>query len=408
MRVAGVVAEFNPLHGGHVEHFRETKKISACEKIVCAMSGNFVQRGEPALCDKWRRTRMALLAGADVVVEIPVPYVVGGADFFARGSVGLLVATGVVDALCFGSECGDVSAIKKAAEILAAEPQEYKNILRENLSAGLSFAAARGDALRKIFANAPEGLFTKPNNTLAIEYCKALGILRSKIEIFTTHRKSGGPSATKIRAEIAAANSFEMPAFAKEILEEAREKKETALLNDFTEIFRYLLYTRDFNLGEGLENRFRKFCDFENISDFLDAAKTKRYTRTRLSRAVMQIILNISASDMNFFEKNGGVQYIRVLGFRRESTNLLSEITKKAALPVITHGAAIDNMLGPVRKFPTREYSANDERREFPDAIASAAAKMLAKDLEAGDIYRCATHARGGFRSERAAELVLL
>ncbi|MDR0272086.1 MAG: nucleotidyltransferase family protein, partial [Clostridiales bacterium] len=335
MSSVGVIAEFNPFHDGHAEHLRETKKISACEKIICVMSGNFVQRGEPAVFDKWHRTKTALENGVDIVIEIPVPYVIGGADFFARASVGLLAATGVVDALSFGSECGDIAAIESAARVLAEEPPAYKNNLRSALDTGFSFAASRGTALGACLENIPEGLLEKPNNCLAIEYCKALQLLGNPMKIFTTHRKPGGPSATKIRHEmktnpvVAAPNQGNPPE-----------------LDDFSEIFRFLLYTRDFNLGEGLENRFRRMCaDHFKISDLLNAVKTKRYTYTRLQRAALQIILGISADDMNFFERNGGVQYIRVLGFRKESTELLGELTKKAALPVITHGAAIDDIL---------------------------------------------------------------
>lgn len=372
MRTTGIIAEFNPLHTGHISHIEETRARFG-GKIIVAMSGNFVQRGEPAMCDKFRRTRMALMAGADIVLEIPVPYVIAGADFFARGSVGVLAATGVAEALSFGSECGDIAAIREAGRLLAEEPPEYKNILRENLDAGKSFAAARGAALSACMDNAPENLFTAPNNCLAIEYCKALHLLENPMEIFTTHRTSGGPSATKIRKKFFAGEDFaaDMPGYAAEILHEAREKAETAMLDDFGKIFRYLLYTRDFDLGEGLENRFRKFCgDYPRLSDLIDAVKTKRYTRTRLCRAVLCAILNIVPREI------GDVQYIRVLGFRKESADLLGAITEKAALPVITR--------------------------------ASAAPEMLAKDFEAGDIYRIATNSPGGYRSERGAELIRL
>ncbi|MCL2456207.1 MAG: nucleotidyltransferase family protein [Defluviitaleaceae bacterium] len=434
MNAVGIIAEFNPFHEGHAEHLRETKKISGREKIIAAMSGNFVQRGEPAIVDKFLRTKMALVSGVDVVIEIPVPYVLCGADFFARAGVGLLAATGVVDALSFGSESGDIDAIKTAARVLAEEPDAYKKILHEELSRGKSFAAARGNALRETCGNddevgKDENFFTKPNNTLAMEYCKALQLLKSPMEVFTTHRKSGGASATKIRkmllsheknfyeenfsaCEISKEKNFssyeifenlsEKNFLPREIFEILREKnflpleekissheknfcekyftsreKKFVTLDDFSEIFRFVLFSRNFILGEGLENRFKKFCgDFDKISDFVAAVKTKRYTHTRLQRAVLRVILGIDAPV-------GDPQYIRVLGFRRESADLLGEITKKAALPVITNGAAIDE-------------------------IFSRCGDMLAKEFEAGDIFRCVSGARGGFRSERAAQIVIV
>lgn len=392
MQAVGVIVEFNPFHNGHGVHLRETREITDCDKVVAVISGNFVQRGEPAICDKWRRTKMALLSGVDIVIEIPVPYVIAGADYFARASVGLLAATGVVDALCFGSESGDIGSITEAGRVLAEEPHLYKEALREGLSRGLSFAAAQGAALEKCLENPSHGLLTKPNNGLAMEYCKSLSLLGSTMEIFTTHRASGGPSATKIRKNFREGKCVEslLPAHAQEILYDARDKGETVALDDFSEIFRYLLYSRDFNLGEGLENRFRRFCGQlakeSKISDLLSVVKTKRYTYTRLQRAVLGIILGIGAADMEYFEKNGGVKYIRVLGFRKESAGLLGEMTKKAALPVLTNGAAIDAVL----------------------SSGSAAAKMLAKELEAGDVYRCATNYPGGYRSERAAGVVII
>ena len=181
MDCVGTIVEFNPLHNGHVEHLHLTRALAKKEKIIAVTSGNFVQRGEPALCDKWLRTRMALLAGVDIVIEIPVPYVISGADYFARAGVGILAATGVVGALSFGSECGDITAIREAGRVLAEEPPAYKNVLRTRLDSGASFAAARGAALEATLAtrlsSTPEGLLTKPNNGLAMEYCKALHLL---------------------------------------------------------------------------------------------------------------------------------------------------------------------------------------------------------------------------------------
>jgi predicted nucleotidyltransferase len=378
VNAVGVITEFNPFHDGHSVHLRESREFSGRKKVIAVSSGNFVQRGEPAIFDKWRRAKIALEMGVDIRLELPVPYVIGGADYFARGSVGILAATGVVDALSFGSEAGDVQAIKTAGEILANEPPIYKETLRSGLDKGLSFAAARGAALEACFTGEgrsfPDGLFTKPNNCLAIEYCKALKLLGDPMEIFTTHRKSGGPSATKIRQALM-------------ILTKADQPSDIAKLDDFSEVFRYLLITQDFKLGEGLENRFRRFCaDFSTISDFLTKVKTKRYTFTRLQRAVLGILLGIN--NLDYFENHGGVQYIRVLGFRKESADLLGEMVRRATLPVITHGEKTDEILA--------------------GAYGEAAAKMLAKELEVGDIYNCATGKSGCFRAERGAQIVVV
>jgi len=387
MYCAGIIVEFNPFHNGHLAHIAETRAKTGCKYIIAVMSGNFVQRGEPAICNKWLRTKMALLHGVDLVIEIPVQYVISGADYFARGSVALLNATGVVDALCFGSESGDIKEIINAGQILAAEPPLYKQVLKEGLDRGVSFAAAKGMALGACLKNEyTEGLLDRPNNGLAMEYCKAINLRGSKMEVLTTHRLKGGPSATKIRQALlgSVAEAFDMP---HDIVNILSEVKNFVKLDDFSDAFRHLLYSGSIVDSEGLGNRFRRFCsEFSKISGLLSAVKTKRYTYTRLQRMVLQILLNISAEDMAGYEKQGGVQYLRVLGFRKESADALSEITKKASLPVITNGATMNRLL----------------------QGEDMAAKMLSQEFMAGDIYRLASGECGGYRSERGAGIVVV
>ena len=365
----GIIAEFNPFHSGHLCHINETREKNGCEYIVAAMSGNFVQRGEPAIFDKWSRTKVALENGVDVVIEIPVPYVISGADYFARGSVGVLAATGVVEMISFGSEWGNLAEIEAAGRILAHEPDIYKEALRLRLGEGSSFAAARGAAIAACMNGEnelPDGLLTKPNNCLGMEYCKANFLLGEPLTMFTTHRQAGGPSATRIRKELVGVS-----------------------LDDFSDIFKYLLYTSPSVdlLGEGVGNRFRNICGgFSKISDMLNAVKTKRYTFTRLQRDVLRVLLNIYSKDMDHFEENGGVQYIRILGFRKSAAGLVGEITRKASLPVLTHGRATDRLL----------------------SNAGAAAKMLAQEFTAGDIYRVASKENGGAFAERGSGIVVV
>jgi len=389
MYCAGIIVEFNPFHNGHAVHIQETRKLTGCKHVVAVMSGNFVQRGEPAICNKWKRTRMALLNGVDVVIEIPVQYVISGADYFARGSAGLLNATGIVDALCFGSECGNLQEITTAGRVLAEEPALYKERLHDGLDKGLSFAAAKGAALEACLGNASDGLLTKPNNGLAIEYCKALKLLDSPMKIFTTHRQQGGPSATKIRHRLLSGQDVGdfVPSNVADILQDFSK---FAKLDDFSDIFRYLLYTNTdavASLGEGLGNRFQRLCgEFSEISGLLAAVKTKRYTYTRLQRDVLKVLLNILPSGMNNLEQHGGVQYIRVLGFRKDAVGMVGEITRKASLPVVTYGAAMDKLL----------------------QDGGPAAKMLSQELMAGDIYRLASGEGGGYCSERGMGVVVV
>ncbi|MCL2286079.1 MAG: nucleotidyltransferase family protein [Firmicutes bacterium] len=386
---AGIIAEFNPFHNGHSTHISETRQITGCKHVIAVMSGNFVQRGEPAICNKWQRTRMALLNGVDVVIEIPVQYVISGADYFARGSVGLLNAAGVIDALCFGSESGSLQEIIAAGHVLAEEPALYKQVLRDKLDKGASFAAAKGAALGACLGEVDEGLLTRPNNGLAMEYCKTLRLLNSPMGVFTTHRQQGGPSATKIRQSLLAGQDIGecVPQNVKNILQNIPK---FAQLDDFSDIFRYLLYTKTDavnSLAEGLGNRFRRLCsDFSTISGLLGAVKTKRYTYTRLQRDVLKIILDILPQDMDTFDRHGGVQYIRVLGFRKEAAGIVGEMSRNASLPVITNGAAMDELLQ-------------------TDGLG---AKMLSQELMAGDIYRLISGESGGYCSERGAGIIIV
>jgi len=360
MKAAGVIVEFNPLHDGHIEHLRETTRITGREHIIAVMSGNFVQRGEPAIVDKWQRTRMALHAGVDIVIELPVAYVISGAEDFAQGAVRLLAATGIVDRLCFGSECGDIKPIIEAGRILAYETNEYKKNLAQGLSCGLSFAAARSTALAQAIETNLDGLLTKPNNGLGIEYCKALWQLGWPMEASTSYRRAGGPSATAIRKTMLVSS----------------DKSEFAHLNNFSQIFRYMIFTTNPDLGEGLENRFRHYArEHSQLTDILDAVKTKRYTYTRLQRAALGVILGITKPN-----KDKTPPYIRVLGFKREKANLLGELARNANLPVITHNKS-------AAQLDTRGKS------------------MLEKEHEASDIYNLA---QGNNKNERNLPLVII
>jgi predicted nucleotidyltransferase len=407
IKATGIIVELNPLHNGHIAHIRETRRVTGCDHIIAVMSGNFVQRGEPAIIDKWRRTEMALRAGVDIVIELPLPYVLGGADYFARGAVGLLAATGVVDCLCFGSESGDIDAIREGGRILADEPPLYKKTLRVALDTGKSFAAARGMALEAVFSatavnfggipqNYDPGLTTRPNNGLGMEYCKAIALLDNCMKVYTTHRTAGGPSATAIRKALvgrAPGLSYEsdLPGYALDILREAESLGELVRLDDFSDVFRYALVreaaygcnieTKNIFLNddgdEGLANRFRKLAPAHpRLTDLLAAVKTKRYAFTRLQRFALRVILGVDPPVC-------GPAYIRVLGFHKEAARLLGEMVRRARLPVLTHGASINALM----------------------AQGGPSAKTLAKDMEAWDIYRLA-YKKGSRRSEREMKII--
>ena len=179
MKVCGIIAEYNPFHNGHAYHIQKTKEITNCEAIVAVMSGNFVQRGTPALFDKWTRTKMALQNGIDLVIELPTYYATSSAEYFAQGSIGLLDSLGIVDFLSFGAKTSDLDTLKRIANILYLEPNDYKELLQSELKKGVSYPVARGNALKNFTKKEFDSKYISEilldsNNILGIEYLKAL------------------------------------------------------------------------------------------------------------------------------------------------------------------------------------------------------------------------------------------
>ena len=209
MNITGIITEYNPFHLGHELHLKSSKEITNCDGVICVMSGNFVQRGLPALTDKWTRTKMALEAGVDLVVELPTLFATSSAEFFAFGAVSLLN--------CFGSECGDIDLIKKLSEIIINEPPIFKEYLKDYLKEGLPFPKARSEALMKylddnnykIDFSYLEKVLNSSNNILAIEYCKSLYKLQSSIKPFTIQRLGADYNDEKLsKNEIASASAI--------------------------------------------------------------------------------------------------------------------------------------------------------------------------------------------------------
>lgn len=362
MRVLGIVTEYNPFHNGHLYHIEKAKEITGCDYVVSVMSGNFIQRGLPALVNKWSRTEMALLNNVDLVIELPAYYSIASAEQFAFGSVSLLNSLEIIDSLCFGSETGSIEALDYIAEILTKEPEEFKKLLAIHLETGISFPSARTLALKDYIHfkdnNSLSQLTTEPNNILGIEYIKALKRLGSKIEPFTIKRYKTDYNSTNFKGEIASATAIRktlykkdlnqlkavMPQKAFDILE--REIKmgrgpvfpeafETAILTQLRKSKpESLLNIPD--VREGIENRIKKASlSSGSLSELLTKIKAKRYTLTSIQRIISCHLLGINKHDLQEFNSNGGPQYIRVLGFNSKGKELLSKI-KSSSLPLVT------------------------------------------------------------------------
>ncbi len=335
MHVTGIVAEYNPFHTGHKYHIEKARAETAADGIVAIMSGSFVQRGEPAVYDKWTRALHALRGGADLVLELPALYALSSAEGFAKGAVETLRGTGVVDTLSFGSECGQTEPLRRAAEILEEEPLTFRSALQEHLKAGRSYAAARMLALETVDKEAAQ-LLTKPNNILAISYMRVWG----KGKAHTMKRMGADYLDTEPGAEFASALSLRQKLFAGERIDTFVSYETEGLivrnLDMYENLLLYALQTTNWqtfaSIGEAVKKRLEN-CNGESLQKALESAKTKHIPMAAIKRALMQILLQNAKGYMP-------PSYIRVLGFNARGTEILKEMKKTAQLPVITRPAA--------------------------------------------------------------------
>jgi predicted nucleotidyltransferase len=370
MRTVGIVVEYNPFHNGHLYHLQQSKKITGADAVVAVMSGNFLQRGEPALVDKWARAEMALRAGCDLVLELPVAYSAQPAQWFAYGAVAVLDACGVVDALCFGSESGDLAALDAVAALLADEPEALARdmgaLLRQGVPYPSAYTAAAGRILEARGMADLAFSLEQPNHTLGLHYLIALRQLRSRIVPHSIRREKSGynqtdvtdaaiASATALRLMIAGSGSWDaiapyVPSSTLEILRrEAEAGRAPVDWESFARpLFHELLRLSPAELAgfaevaEGLEFRIRRAaCELDEwrVSALLDRLKTKRYTRTKLQRTLLRILLGHRKEQLTRERLAAGVEYIRVLGFTERGRQLLADMRKRASVPVV-HSAA--------------------------------------------------------------------
>ena len=363
MNVTAIISEYNPLHKGHLYHIETARKETGADFCIAIMSGNFVQRGTPAILDKYARAEAALKSGVDLVLELPAMYATASAEYFALGGVALANKLGCVTHLSFGSEYGQADKFMEAANLLINEPEEMKIPLKEALKEGLSYPAARAYAVKVSHPELADILET-PNNILGVEYCKALLKLKSKIIPHTLKRQGqdyhsetadeGFASATGIR-KLIGNNNPEQETILKAQLPPATFDCLSPYFghrplteDDLSMLLRYKLITENrshlteyFGVNKELSNRiYKHLSDFETFSSFAELLKTKNITRTAINRALLHILLDIKAADVQEVTKRGCVDYIRVLGFRKEAAGLLKEFSDIPETPLITNLSA--------------------------------------------------------------------
>lgn len=353
MRTIGIIAEYNPFHSGHRHHLDSLRQEFPGCALVCAMSGNFVQRGDAALADKWSRTRLALLGGADLILELPTPWAISSAEAFARGGTALLNATGVVDTLSFGSEAGALPPLEAAAAVL--DSPLLQEALGAYLAQGLSFPAARQRAAAVYLGQGADCLST-PNNSLGVEYLRALRALGSTIQPHTiprlgaahdgTEQHSLHRSASQLRQALLAEDSPSLSPFLSPEAEALLRKNPASLSFCTRAVLARLrgMTEADFeklpDSGEGLSGLLcRAARQAVSLESLYALVKSKRYTHARIRRLVLWAFLGLTAQDRPKIPP-----YLRVLGFSSRGQALLRQMKDSAALPVLVKPAHITRL----------------------------------------------------------------
>ena len=378
MKVAGLITEYNPFHHGHRIHIEKTRELTGASHLVAVMSGSFVQRGEPAVVDKWTRAEMAVKSGVDLVVELPFTYAVQTAELFALGGIRILEAIGVTDYLVFGSESGDIGILNDIATILAEEPPLFKDYLKEHLERGNSFSVSRSLALEefllheKIHMSNTSEILKKSNNILGIEYLKALKKTKSSITPLTFQRIGDGYREREIKSKIASATGIRHslksagPESVKDympdpsygaIIKFLQEYGRVNGLENYSQIINYLLCFLGpekiadlFDVEVGLENRLKNLSlATSDVFQLIESVSTKRYTETRIQRLLIHMLLGISRKDvLEAYAVQPG--YLRILGSNSKGFQIINSIKENSSLEIINKLSDSINKLDQVNK----------------------------------------------------------
>lgn len=423
MKVCGIIAEYNPFHSGHAYQIAQARRQSGCDYVITVMSGDFVQRGAPALMDKYTRARMALLEGVDLVLMLPVYGSTASAEGFAQAGVAALLSTGVVDAISFGCEDPAICSepCLRLARELAHENTEFQASLANRLSSGMPYAAARVDAIHSCYgADFDLSLFDSPNNLLAFEYMRALARFGTGMQLCPVRRLGSyhatdrplanvkelngslSPASfannpgdkTSAETEFASASACraallsdpvkklqtieaaqQIPTEVCRLLADYAGSYELLQEDDLSQILHYALLTHRalgyeafLDCGSDLSARIGKQMDsFEGFAQFCDLLKNKSVTRARIARVLTHILLQLPAQvPAPLASDDGMLPYLRVLGFRQAATPLLHEIKQRAQAPLITRVPEAEQML------------------------SGQAMLYFRQDLFAGEVYRSA------------------
>ena len=380
MNLLGLVVEYNPFHNGHKYHLEKSKEITNAAHTVAIMSGSFLQRGEPALFDKYTRAEMAVKNGVDLVIELPTLYACQSAEIFSHGAVATLNSLNCVNSLCFGSEEGNIDILQTISEILVKEPSDFKTTLKNFLDEGIVFPVARSKALYEYIKNNHllelsedelQQVLNSSNNILGIEYIKSLIKLNSSIKPYTITRIASKYNSTDIESNICSAtairNSLKDNTDLKLIenvvplhtFNEINHKINT----NFNPVFDYMFYdllsstiirdvdnlTKYFEVNEGIENKiYSNVFTSKNLEELINSTKSKRYTMTKIKRTLNNILLGINRDDVIKVKDLDRVPYIRILAFNNKGREIIKKIKTSSDIEIITKFSKISHVDDPI------------------------------------------------------------
>lgn len=407
MKITGLITEYNPFHNGHLYHIRKSREVTNADYCIVLMSGSYVQRGAPAVYDKFVRATMALQAGADLVIEMPLSFSTASAMEFASYGIALFTALGAVESVCFGSESGLIEPLTRIASLLSNEPLEFSHIMKRGLKKGMTWPEARNQALLPHLTEEEQKLIYSPNNILGIEYIKAGIVQKSPLQFYTIKRK--GQDYHEISVADSDGDSQE-PASASTIrwlldkMPPAPDPNQSMMkllqsmvpahalrmmmqeipvfADDFSTLLNYRILKGDYSkiadMTPELEARIRKSSAVPiSFEERVFALKTRQMTYTRISRALLHLLLDLREDDVSRFKEAGYAPYARILGFRKAALPLLKILGRSTSIPLITKLADAGKNLTP------------------------QALSMLDQEIQAAHIYQMIRSAKGGiFKNE--------
>ncbi|MED1202184.1 nucleotidyltransferase [Heyndrickxia acidicola] len=364
MDSTGVVVEYNPFHNGHDYHFRQARKLSGADVVIAVMSGNFLQRGEPAIVSKWARAEMALNAGVDLVVELPYAFAVQHADIFARGAIGILGELRC-QSFCFGSESGEIKDFEASLNLVKMHKAAYNMQVQTLLKTGMSYPQAMAESFSNLDPRGTYVDLSKPNNILGFQYLQANHNLLHPMAPLTISRKNANYHDKSLSSESIASATAIRKALFEGTLDFAKTKaylpsfsttglieyeKSFGLLHSWEKYWSYLQYqlltlepnelNSIYELEEGIEFRLKRAAEeSESFEAFMNKVKTKRYTWTRIQRMCVHILTHSKKKEV--VERSRAPEYIRLLGMNQKGREYLNKVKKELSLPLVSRLAAI-------------------------------------------------------------------